>query len=373
MFETVKFGESQIIYKKGFVLDGIFMVKSGSVSLLIDEGAGAVIFKQIKPGGYLELSRSVGQLPAFYTATANEVTELLYVPLQYIDVYVSTNPVKTIEMLTLLSDELSDLNEKLLNQGSKEKYYSKDKAVNISKTDKRVEIQSDRMYYKVLPQNHYQYLFDKDVECPVCELKFKVNQIRFSKIELERTTPDFRRIYKDIDELWYQLWRCPHCHYTNFGSDFFKINNIVRNELRLSLPRYKLNHELMLVKDNIQQVFADIYQMNAILDVVTKSSFTKARLWQMYAWLLEDVNDEETARQAREILLLYLEDGWYNNTSTIEPDDEVKLAMKLAILSREFGNIKNARSYILEATRVKDANKQIRQMAQDLLFEIKNS
>lgn len=370
MFETIQFKESDMIYNKGLVPDGIFIVKSGSVSLSKE---GTLIFKQVREGGYLELERTINQLPFEFDAKCTEKTEILYIPLQYLDAFVGANPLKTIEMLSILTDELEAINDKLLSQNQKDQFYSAKKEVQILKNETHVEIKSERSYHKVLPTEHFKYLFDKDVICPVCEINFKVNQIRFSQLELDHVTKAFRHIYKDIDELWYQLWRCPYCHYTNFGSEFFKINNLVRNELKISLPRYKMNHDLMLVKNNIQQVFADIYQMNVILDLVTKSSFVKARLWQSYAWLLEDVNDYETAKQAREILLNYLEDAWYNSTSSLDPDDEIKLSLKLAMLSFEFGNIKNARNYILQGVRVKTNNKGLKQRAQDLMYEIKKA
>ncbi|GAU77068.1 DUF2225 domain-containing protein [Fusibacter sp. 3D3] len=370
MFETIKFNESDVIYKQGLIQEGLFIVKTGSVSLSKE---GSLVYKQVREGGYLELERTLNQLPAEFDAKCNEKTEILYVPLQYLDVFVASNPLKTIEMLSLLTEELEVINDKLLNQNQADQFYSVKKEVKILKKETHVEIKAERSYHKILPTEHYKYLFDKDVTCPVCEIKFKMNQIRFSQLEIDHVTKDFRHIYKDIDDLWYQLWRCPHCHYTNFGSEFFKINNLVRNELKISLPRHKMNHDLMLVKNNIQQVFADIYQMNVILDMVTKSSFVKARLWQSYAWLLEDVNDFETAKQAREILLNYLEDAWYNSTSTLDPDDEIKLSLKLAMLSFEFGNIKNARNYILQGVRVKTNNKSLKQRAQDLMYEIKNA
>ncbi len=370
MFETIQFNESDIIYNKGLVPDGIFIIKLGSVSLYKEN---TLVFKQVREGGYLELERTLNRLPFEYDAKCTEKTEILYVPLQYLDVFVESNPLKTIEMLSLLSDELEAINDKLLAQNQAEQFYSKRKEVKILKKETHVEIKSERSYHKLLPPEHYEYLFDEDITCPVCEINFKVNQIRFSQLELDHETKDFRHIYKDIDELWYQLWRCPHCHYTNFGSEFFKINNLVRNELKVSLPRYKMNHNLVLVKTDIQQVFADIYQMNAILDVITKSSFVKARLWQSYAWLLEDVNDYETAKKAREILLSYLEDAWYNSTSALDPDDEIKLSLKLAMLNFEFGNIKNARSYILQSVRIKSDNTSLKQRAQDLMYEIKKA
>ncbi|MBF4693561.1 DUF2225 domain-containing protein [Fusibacter ferrireducens] len=368
MFETMHFKESEMIYSKGLLAEGIFMVKTGSVSLSKD---GSLIYKQVRDGGYLELEKIINQLPFEFDAICNTKTEILYVPLRYLDVYVKEHPLQTIEMLSLLTEELEAINDKLLSQNQKDQFYNAKKGVQILKNEDHVEIKSERSYRKVLPAEHHKYLFDKDIVCPVCGINFKVNQIRFSQLELDHETRDFRHIYKDIDELWYQLWRCPYCHYTNFGSEFFKINNLVRNELKISLPRYKMNHELVLVKSNIQQVFADIYQMNVILERVTKSSFVKARLWQSYAWLLEDVNDYETAKHAREILLNYLEDAWYNSTSSLDPDDEIKLALKLAMLSYEFGNIKNARDYILQGVRVKTSNKSLKQRAQDLMYEIK--
>jgi hypothetical protein len=145
----------------------------------------------------------------------------------------------------------------------------------------------------------------------------------------------------------------------------------VRAELKEALPRYETPQHEVLIKENYQQIFDDIYQMNLLVHQITKSSFIKARLWQSYAWLLDDVGDTETALEARRVLKAYYEDAWYNGTMTLSEDDEVKLAIKLARLCAEFDDMRSAKNYLLKVVQMKPRNKVLLKKAQDLIYEYK--
>jgi hypothetical protein len=145
----------------------------------------------------------------------------------------------------------------------------------------------------------------------------------------------------------------------------------VRAELKVTLPRYETPQHEVLIKENYQQIFDDIYQMNLLIQQITKSSFVKARLWQTYAWLLDDVGDQDTALEARKVLKVYYEDAWYNGTMTLNQDDEVKLAIKLARLCAEFDDIRGAKNYLLKVVQMKPRNKVLLKKAQDMIYDYK--
>jgi len=300
-----------------------------------------------------------------------EDSVISYIHFNELDQFISTNPLKAMDLLMYLSDELEHVNNKLI-VGSGEKY-AESSTVEIVKTENAYLINSDRQYLKQLPEAHHQYLLSREIICPVCDRSFEVNSIKASKLEFEKLDDDFRKHFYDIDELWYQIWRCPYCHYAHFANEFHRINNLVRADLKAALPRYEQPKHQVLIKENYQQVFDEIYTMNHLLDQITKSSFVKARLWQSYAWLLTDVGDEETAKEARRVVKAFYEDAWFNGTMVIDPNDEVKLAIKIAMLCQEFGEIREAKNYLFKVIQMRPSNKVLLQKAQDMLYELKHA
>ena len=359
------------LYAAGDKLEGLFLVKSGTVGLYAADDHGEVVVEIIRKGGFLEVERILGDAPVLFSSKAMEDAVLSYIHFNELDQFVSANPLKAMDLLTYLSDELEHLNNKLI-MGSGGKY-AEDSRVEIIKNNDDYLINSDRQYMKQLPEEHRQYLLSREVVCPVCERSFEVNSIKASKLEFERLDDDFRKHFYDIDELWYQIWRCPYCHYAHFSNEFHRINNLVRAELKVSLPRYEQPKHQVLIKENYQQVFEEIYTMNRLLDQITKSSFVKARLWQSYAWLLADVGDEETAKEARRVVKAYYEDAWFNGTMVLDPNDEVKLAIKIAMLCREFGEIREAKNYLFKVIQMRPSHKVLLQKAQDMLYDLKHS
>ncbi|MBS7526622.1 DUF2225 domain-containing protein [Fusibacter paucivorans] len=367
MINEMELKPESTLYSIGDVIEGLFLVKSGAVGLSRSTSGPDVFVEVIRPGAFVEPERALAGEHAVYTAKILEPSVICYIHLNYLDQYISTHPLKAMELLTYMSDMLENYNDKL-TMG--ECHYSK-KAVEIIKDESDFRINAKRHYHKQLPAVHQEYLFSKEVVCPVCEYTFKVNQVKASKMEFDHMDDDFRKHFYDIDELWYQIWRCPYCHYTHFSNEFHKINNLVRAELKVTLPRYETPQHEVLIKENYQQIFDDIYQMNLLIQQITKSSFVKARLWQTYAWLLDDVGDQATALEARKVLKVYYEDAWYNGTMALSQDDEIKLAIKLARLCAEFDDIRGAKNYLLKVVQMKPRNKVLLKKAQDMIYDYK--
>jgi len=359
------------LYKAGDVLEGLFVVKSGTIGLYLEGEHDEAVVEVIRKDGFLEAERSLGDVPVLFSAKAMQDSVLTYIHFNELDQYVSTHPLKAMDLLTYLSDELEDLNDKFV-MGSLESY-TENSVVEIVKNENVYHINSDRKYLKQIPDSHHAYLLSREIVCPVCDRTFEVNGIRASKLEFEKLDDDFRKHFYDIDELWYQIWRCPYCHYAHFSNEFHRINNIVRGELKASLPRYAYPKHQVLIKENFQQVFEEIYTMNKLLNQITKSSFVKARLWQSYAWLLSDVGDEETAKEARRVVKTYYEDAWFNGTMILDPNDEAKLAIKIAMLCREFNEIREAKNYLFKVIQMRPSNKVLLEKAQEMLYELKHS
>jgi hypothetical protein len=200
------------LYSIDDVIEGLFLVKSGAVGLSRSTSGPDVYVEIVRAGAFVEPERALAGERAIYTAKAVEPSVITYIHLNYLEQYISTHPLKAMELLTYMSDLLENLNDRLTMGESN---YTQ-KAVEIIKDEKDYRINAKRHYHKQLPAAHQDYLFSKEVICPVCEYTFKVNQVKASKMEFDHMDDDFRKHFYDVDELWYHIWRCPYCHYTNF-------------------------------------------------------------------------------------------------------------------------------------------------------------
>ncbi|BEP29968.1 DUF2225 domain-containing protein [Helicovermis profundi] len=368
MINKVVLNSGEIVYKKGEMALSFYFVLKGSINLIDENNESNFAYKQIMPNSFFGAYEFFSEISRSYTAVCLEDVELELVDKSNIENFVSRNSIMSFDLLKQLSNELKLANEELINKSST-KIFNNDKEFMISKIEDDFVVETDRVYRKAIPKEHVIYLFDKEVECPVCREKFKVNQIKYSKLKLKVKLEDGRKIYDGIDELWYQIWHCPLCNYANFQNSFYKINNKVREELREKLPRNV--SELRLVKTSINDVFKDYFYLSRIINMFSNSSFLKARLWQSIVWLLEDVEDEENVNKAKRILRGYYEDAWFNSTEYINPNDEVKLTMKIGTLYFEDGDIRTARDYLLKGTQVKGASKILKQELNNRLISIK--
>ena len=370
MINKVVLSSDEIVYKKDELALSFYYIIQGSVNLVENNCGSNYVCKHVLANSFLGVCDFFSEGVRSYTAMCSEDVELELIDENNLDSFISNNSIKSFNLLNQLSDELQLLNEELINRSST-KCFNNEKSFTISKVENDFVIDTERIYRKSIPSEHVNYLFDKDVECPVCKEKFKVNQIRYSKLKVKNSFDDGRKTYEGIDDLWYQIWRCPVCNYSNFINSFYKINNKLRIELKSTLP--SVTNEVKLIKTSINDVFEDYFYLSKTISKITKSSFLKARLWQSIAWLLEDVNDTANLNKAKRILRSYYEDAWYNSTDYINPNDEAKLTMKIAMLYLEENDIKSARDYLLKGTQIKAANKILRQQISDKLILIKQN
>ena len=55
------------------------------------------------------------------------------------------------------------------------------------------------------------FLFDKKIQCPVCDKEFMSRTVKSSKARMIGTDNDLRPRFKSIDTLKYGVTSCPYC------------------------------------------------------------------------------------------------------------------------------------------------------------------
>ncbi len=372
MLESTRLPKDKILYKKGAPPTHFLYIVKGSVDLMEAGRFGDLVVKQVKAGSAVGVSSYFTHEARWYTAKCAEDSDVISVRQENIDRFVSDYPLAVLHILKSLSEELDVEDKKLLEMGNGQgSRFDESKHFTISTIDDMAHIDTNRAYRMPLPQKHMDYLFSKEVVCPVCGELFKASQVRYSQLEVKEHAEDFRKITNHIDPLWYDVWRCPHCDYANFQSEFMLINNKLREELNQLLPKAFKRTDQSVVKENISEVFDDYFAMERIMKKTARTPFVKARWWQSLAWMLEDVGDDQAALEARKVLRTCYEDAWYNGSDGLMPDDDLKLSIKLALLLQGEQELNLARSYLLKGLQLEGTSPVMRKQAQDKLYELK--
>ena len=65
-----------------------------------------------------------------------------------------------------------------------------------------------------------EYLFDKNVECPVCDSTFRTRVVKTGRVRRLESDFDLRPRHPDVDTIKYDVVSCPYCGYTALNRFF---------------------------------------------------------------------------------------------------------------------------------------------------------
>ena len=112
------------------------------------------------------------------------------------------------------------------------------------------------------------YVFDKSMNCPVCDADFKTKQVKTGKARFLGTEADLRPLYSGIDTIKYDVCLCPKCGYASTLREF---NNVTPKQR--ALLKEMIGSKYTAMEDSADYYTYDIaikrYKM-ALLTAMTK-------------------------------------------------------------------------------------------------------
>lgn len=75
------------------------------------------------------------------------------------------------------------------------------------------------------------YIFDKSMNCPICNVDFKTKQVKTGKARFLGTEADLRPLYSGIDTIKYDVCMCPVCGYASMLREFNNVTSKQRTVL----------------------------------------------------------------------------------------------------------------------------------------------
>lgn len=186
-------------------------------------------------------------------------------------------------------------------------------------------------------------LYDKKLECPVCNKEFATKKVRVSRLKLIKRDEDLLSYYEGENPLIYNVFVCPNCGYAATESRFDSVSarekKILLEEVASKWSRRSYGGERSI--DDAIVVYKLALYIGQVLDY---DKVELGTLTHSIAWLYRIKGDEEEIRFLSVTKDLY--EYSYYNESLINAKgtkmDEIKLAYLLGEINRRLGNKEEA-------------------------------
>lgn len=231
-----------------------------------------------------------------------------------------------------------------------------------------------KSYQLTAPSTDDVLLFDRDVECPVCEQKFKVKNVRSSKLRLDKVDNDLRQRFVDFEPLYYMVWNCPNCFYSNFNFEFKQVleanKKLIIDKSKTLKGKFNLQFS---TPRKIDEVFLSFYLMLQTQQVGKQDPSSAAKVWLRLSWLYNDVGDEEMYRMSSQKALDLFKDSFYNARRDTSVEQDQRMSLLLGELSLRVDDKMEALKFFRGAIARKGGNNTINRQAEDRIRELKEN
>ena len=169
------------------------------------------------------------------------------------------------------------------------------------------------------PPHDLNYTETITADCPVCGRSITVLNLKKNIMSKCKDRLDGRIKFRECDPLWYDIWTCPYCHYSNHYLGFFKMLPFKRELIKRVL---KEQHEPVLEQhtnlktpfDQLVVRYLEAIHINEAVNVNDK--FLLGKLWLNLFWLFVDAEDEVMKKYCAEKAAALLKEALENGSVT---------------------------------------------------------
>lgn len=181
--------------------------------------------------------------------------------------------------------------------------------------------------------------------CPICGKSINSVSLKKHIMSIRKVDGDGRVKYKECDPLWYDIWSCPYCHYSNHYQHFFHVLEF-KKEIIHKLIKEKQNPQLLkatFMKTPFDHLFLKYIQAIHINQVTNSSDIVLiGKLWLNLYWLFDDAADDIMKNYCAEKAIYFLEKSVNENKIT-DAYSKQSFMVTLANLYAESGKYDEAR------------------------------
>ena len=378
-----KYNADEIFFNAGETGHEMFIILKGRVGVYITsiDGFPIMITELVSGDFFGEMSLLEGQ-PRSATIGAIEDTIVLVINESNFEQVIAQQPSLAYRIMKGMSNRVRQLNEDLgqLKRGKAEERKAHKLAPPTAKKpstevlDNSLFPPGHKPYPLEAPLSDDNLLFDREVLCPVCEEKFKTKNVRSSKLRLDKVDNDLRQRFVDFEPLWYLVWTCPNCYYSNFNFEFKQVAEAFKKKLLEQGKQLKAKVRLQFSEPRkLDEVFVTYYLMLQSLQAAGKPNPTEAaKVWLRLSWLYNDAGDEEMFLYASQQALDMFKDTYYNTRRDTSVEQDQRLSLLLGELSMRIGENREALKFFRGAIVRKGGNNTINRQAEDRIRDLKD-
>lgn len=229
------------------------------------------------------------------------------------------------------------------------------------------------------------YIFDKKIQCPVCDKEFKSKTVKTGKPRLIGSDSDLRPKYSGIDSIKYDAIVCPNCGYAALSRYFGYMTtaqaNLIKENVSAKFKKLPENGDTYSYDEAINRHKLALFNSIVKKAKISERAYTCLKLAWLYRGKKEnlpagsDAEQKECEKNEMEMLTNAF-DGLSASRSKedfpICGMDESTFDYLLADLAARVGNYDFATKMASAVIVSRTANTKLKEKARDLRDKIKN-
>lgn len=208
------------------------------------------------------------------------------------------------------------------------------------------------------------YLYDKEVTCPVCGATFKTKAVKTSGYRALKKDSDFFTRYTLVNPYFYDIWLCNSCGYAAMKPDFEKIKESQIQQVLAKITKRwhgKNYPEEFDVNMAIERYKLALLNYVVIDAKASKKAFCCLKTAWMYRLLKDSDNELLFLNQALEGLTY----AYMNEDFPINGMDKFATMYLIGELNRRTGKIEEANQWFSRLITSPNVNSRFKDMARD--------
>ncbi len=297
-----KFQASQYICYEGQPGNEMYIILKGSVGVFVSNAVGKQTeVSRIMAGDFFGEMAIFDNLPRSASCIALEDVVCVAIDKSRLTKFITACPDMTINLLENMSGRIRKLNGIVY----------KNEKFNAEKTVPPFSIPELYSFSHIVEEPYHDLNYTEAItaQCPICGKSITVLNLKKQIMSVSRFFNDGRLKYKECEPLWYDVWSCPYCHYSNYYTGFFQTPQFTKDVIRKVLTE---QHIPVLGKaTNLTTPFDHLF-LRYIQAIHINESVNCGdvlligKLWLGLYWLFDDAADESMkmycAKKAAEFL-----------------------------------------------------------------------
>lgn len=320
------FEKDEYICYEGQPGNEMYIILKGLVSINLTSAIGTLTeVAQLKSGDFFGEMAIFDNLPRSASCIALEDTVCVAINQDNIMGFLTSCPEMTAKILEHLSTRIRKLDYDL--------YKSPQSPKNKPKLPRfGIPVEYGFSHTVKEPYQEPRVLTQDKHKCPICGVPIKIVDVKRHLMKFKKINMDCRIEYLSCDPLWYDIFSCPHCCYTNYHVNFFKVNPEDVERIHKMLKEQQ--EPIVKAKDEKRSEF-DILVIKYLQAIHLNEHIRGTdntllgSLWLKLYWLAKDSGDNKfatfCAHNATEKIKLAIDNG--------EIEDKLNLCMMSLSLS----------------------------------------